>query len=390
MAPEIALEEAAKLPVGSLVLDPMSGSGTVVRVASEKGHRALGFDLDPLAVLMAKVWTTPIDVDELRRTGNELARHARDQARCAVSLPWIDGDQETRAFVDYWFAKAQQADLRQLSAALCELVGPVGDALRLALSRIIITKDHGASLARDVSHSRPHRVRLDNDYSVANQFLRSTERLAQRLEEQRPPGNVSVDVGDARRLSAVETSSVDAVITSPPYLNAIDYLRGHRLALVWLGHRLGDLRGLRSDFIGAERRPGVDADLELARDLTASLASLDRLPPRDRQMIDRYVLDLHATVAELHRVLRPGGTAVLVVGNSCIRGVFVQNARAVVVIAERAGFNLVKEVERRLPPDRRYLPPPHELEPSDLEKRMRSETVLTFRRSESGAGWRTR
>jgi DNA modification methylase len=406
MAPEIALEEVASLRPGSLVLDPMAGSGTVVRVAAERGHRALGFDLDPLAVLMAKVWTTPIDVEDLRAVAQGVVKQLKERTCAEVSLPWIDDDQETREFVDYWFAEAQRADLRRLSAGLRQVSGPIGDVLRIGLSRIIITKDRGASLARDVSHSRPHRVRLDNDFPVIEEFKRSVARLAQRLEEQPPPGNVIVDVGDARHLSAIETSSIDAVITSPPYLNAIDYLRGHRLALVWLGHRVGGLRALRSASIGAECRPDPGADLDLARELAAPLGPLDQLPRSDRRMIDRYVLDLHTTLLELRRVLRPGGKAVLVVGNSCIRGVFIRNARVVVAVAERVGFDLVKETERALPPNRRYLPPPpresseYRVQSAEsgrtetpysalgLEKRMRSETVLTFRRPATPGGVR--
>lgn len=70
MAADIALDELVALPSGSVVLDPMAGSGTVLRVAADLGHRALGFDVDPLAVLMTKVWTTPIDPGNcaMRRT----------------------------------------------------------------------------------------------------------------------------------------------------------------------------------------------------------------------------------------------------------------------------------------------------------------------------------
>jgi hypothetical protein len=71
---------------------------------------------------------------------------------------------------------------------------------------------------------------------------------------------------------------------------------------------------------------------------------------------------------------------VLVVGNSCIRGVFIRNAELLKAVALRSGFALVAESERELPPNRRYLPPPRELAPSDLETRLRSESVLTFRR----------
>ena len=63
MAPELALAGLESLRPGSLVLDPFAGSGTVLRQATELGHRAVGFDLDPLSVLMTRVWTTPVSDD---------------------------------------------------------------------------------------------------------------------------------------------------------------------------------------------------------------------------------------------------------------------------------------------------------------------------------------
>ena len=380
MAPEIALQETMSLTSGCLVLDPMAGSGTVVRVAAENGHRGLGIDTDPLAVIMARVWTTPIDTVELLNIANQVAKRCEETMLEEVTLPWIDEDQETSDFVDYWFGKRQQADLRKLSSILRELHNPYRDALYIALSRIIVTKERGASLARDVSHSRPHRVRQENDYQVVPGFLRSVGTVAQRLEAQPPPGNVEVRLGDARQLHEIGTSAVDAIVTSPPYLNAIDYLRGHRLSLVWLGYRLSELRVIRSENIGSERAPDAGVDTSVADKLTRTMEQVDELPRRIGRMVDRYVLDTFAMISELHRVLRPGGKAVLVVGDSCLRGVFVENALAVSAAAEQAGFQLLARHERDLPPRQRYLPPPIATDQSSLNKRMRTETVLTYGR----------
>lgn len=380
MAAEIALDELASLRPNSLVLDPMAGSGMALRAAAEQGHRALGFDMDPLAVLMARVWTTPIDAKKLREEAAQVVVKAKTLSPEEAVLPWLDGDHETKEFIDYWFAEPQQRDLRQISRVLLDGVGPVTSSLRIALSRTIVTKERGASLARDVSHGRPHRVMDYNDYDVFGGFLKSTARLAALLEDQPPPGRVEVRHGDARKLSEVETGLADAVITSPPYLNAIDYLRGHRLALVWLGHRLADLRTIRSESIGSERAPSKGADTQLAETLMASLGSLSDLPRNIRRMIERYALDLSAMVTELARVLRPGGKAVLVIGNSTLRSVFVENSRMVSAVAEIAGLELIGRHERALPPSRRYLPPPKDRGGSHLEKRMRTETVLTYLR----------
>src|SRR6266436_1789964 len=61
MAPGIALEALGESKTPLRVLDPMAGSGTVLAVARSKGHRAFGLDLDPLAVLLAGVWTRTVD-----------------------------------------------------------------------------------------------------------------------------------------------------------------------------------------------------------------------------------------------------------------------------------------------------------------------------------------
>src|SRR3954467_7928994 len=76
MAPEIALNECARLPQGAVVLDPMAGSGTVLRAASDQGLRGLGYDLDPLAVLLAKVWTTPVDPYQLQEAATSVVETA--------------------------------------------------------------------------------------------------------------------------------------------------------------------------------------------------------------------------------------------------------------------------------------------------------------------------
>jgi hypothetical protein len=379
MAPEIALSRCNQLPSTAVVLDPMAGSGTVLRAAVDAGLRGIGYDVDPLSVLMTRVWTTPIDTGSMRDVAQDVAKRA-NLLKPDVRLPWIDDDSETLAFVNYWFGLKQQDDLRRLSALLGNLGGPIGDALRIALSRLIITKDHGASLARDVSHSRPHRIGLTNDFAVFPAFLRSVETIAPRLIANERRVTADVALGDARRMSGLADATIDAIITSPPYLNAIDYLRGHRLSLVWLGYRIGELRAIRAESVGAERAPVRTADRTALGILTPALGRIEALPARVCGMVDRYLLDLLALFREIQRVLKPNATATLVVGNSRLRGVLIDNAAAVTAAAEMAGLTPIERSERELPPARRYLPPPQTSETATEPQRMRTEVVLTFRR----------
>lgn len=384
MAPELALKSLEHLPPGSVVLDPMAGSGTVLRQALALGHTALGFDMDPLAVLMSRVWTTPVDEAAVLKERDSVMEEASNVNLRNERADWHD--RETREFIDYWFAPAQRRALTRLAivlhrrrtAGLRHVRRSAVDVLQIALSRIIITKEQCASLARDTSHSRPHRVCTESDYDVDAGFYRSVAQVVKRLQDQpgafggdNAPG-ATVSLGDARAISLLD-HSVDAIMTSPPYLNAIDYMRGHRMSLVWLGHRLGDLRHIRSNTVGAERGgQGADAAVE---QVAAAMCQLDALDARHQRMIRRYAYDLLQMMSQAARVLRPAGRATYVLGNSCLKDAFIRNSDGVARAGELAGLRLVDETVRDLPASSRYLPV---TATGTLSKRMRTETILTF------------
>lgn len=374
MAPDLAQDALKTVGPGSLVLDPMCGSGTVPRAASESGIDCLGIDLDPLSVLMARVWTTSVEVSEVVAQAEDLVRAARELPEADVDRT---KDAETRDFISYWFAEKQEAELARLATVLRSQQGAVADALRLAVSRIIVSKEMMASLARDTSHSRPHRVADSNDFDVYTGFLRSSRFLTARLRIDRLRGRARVVQGDARVLAGVAPDSVDLVVTSPPYLNAIDYLRGHRLALVWLGHSLGTLRDTRAISVGAERALKKE---EFSIDVSAFVSERDgsSFGRRHWGWIRRYARDMERVLRRLGGVVRSGGRVVLVIGNSFVRGAEVDNAGLVRTLAIGSDLRLVDRRSRTIPAKHRYLPPPMAGKDGALDRRMRTETVLSF------------
>ena len=384
MAPDLALEKLNELTHLGVVLDPMVGSGTVLRQAIHLGHQAIGFDMDPLAVMMTRVWTTAVEDRTIQKVSDRLSAKVSDISAADAHLPWVDDDPETYRFIEFWFSEPQRSSLRRIAWALralevelCNGTEAIAlDALKLAFSRLIITKKKGASLAWDVSHSRPHKVAESNNFDVSTMFERSINIVRKRLTESPPPGGAQVNQGDARDLAWVEDASVDAVVTSPPYLNAIDYMRGHRLSLVWLGHRLSELRRIRSNSIGAERSPDQYHPSAELHAMQAAMGRLEMLPSRFVCIIERYVQDIRRMMSEVARVLKQDGNATFVVGNSCLRGVFVQNSAAVTVAAQFSGLKLTNETKRSLPAQSRYLP----LTSAPLAKRMRTEAILSFSR----------
>jgi hypothetical protein len=382
MAPELALSALGSLKPGDFVLDPMAGSGTVLQQAGKLALRAHGFDLDPLAVLISKVGTTPVADEAVDQAATRIITAARALCPDSIELPWMDGDDRTEQFVDYWFAEPQRKDLRRLAYLLLratdyEISEPIADVLRVALSRIIVTKKAAASLAQDTSHSRPHRVQTESNFDVIAGYDKSVRALRKRIAKIPTCGTVKVGQGDARHLKEIDDASVDLVLTSPPYLNAIDYMRGHKMSLVWLGYGIDDLTKRRSTSIGAERRPDKlfdDAELET---ILGAMGDVCSLPPKFGGMIQRYAIDLQDMLAEVARVLKFRATATFVMGNSCLKGIYIQNSDGLIAAANAVGLKKIDLSERDLPNSSRYLPTPTT---GALSKRMRKEVIVTLRK----------
>ena len=189
-------------------------------------------------------------------------------------------------------------------------------------------------------------------------------------------GNAIVNLGDARKLKSVKPDSVDAIVTSPPYLNAIDYLRGHKMALVWFGYRIKDIRQIRSDSIGAEKSLEIEPS-ETVKRIAAATGRFGAHPDRIQKMIYRYANDLCQQLGETSRVLKQNAKATYVVGNSCLRNIYVENSEAVLQAAMASDLRLISRNEREIPSENRYLPI-NVTDTSALGKRMRTEVVLTF------------
>lgn len=384
MAPEIAVKALQKLEDGQVVVDPMAGSGTVLSHAALGGFTPYGFDLDPLAILITKVATKKANIKRIESLYLDLIRRAKSLKYSDIYLPWIDDDAETKEFIRYWFGKRQIVALRKIAFALSELKSEKNrchevDILRLALSRIIITKKVGASLAWDISHSRPHKKKGENDFDVFEGYNKSIRGLTKLLV-----GNTSIKVegkikrSDARFLSTLPKNFADAVITSPPYLNAIDYMRGHKFSLVWLGYSISSLRQIRSVTIGVERK--IEQKYEVDKNINTiylSAVKSKNMLNKHQGMVRKYIKDSIDLMAEISRILKPGSKATLVVGNSTLNGCYILNSTIYRDAGKLCGLKVLHSKTREIPVNKRYLPIGNGKK-NALNKRMKEEVILTF------------
>jgi SAM-dependent methyltransferase len=278
---------------GARVLDPFCGSGTVLVEARALGRRAIGSDLNPLAVELA--WLKCLGLTRALAEGLiGAAEHVADQAeerRLARAAPLRLYPPEDRER----YPQHILLELDSLSHGIEQLrAGEVQRALRLVLSSMLTKLAHSEG---DTTRRKAPR-RLPSGFAIAL-FTQKTEELVRRMGQYkaRLPARVphaQLAVGDARRLRDVPSKTIDLIVTSPPYPGVYDYLDHHLHRLKWLGLEEGTLRrgeiGARREY----RRLGLRAATE------------------------RWLDEIGATLQEMRRVLTPEGRAVIVVADSVV------------------------------------------------------------------------
>lgn len=334
-----------------VLLDNFCGSGTSLIEAAISNRRSIGVDVDPVAVMVSLAKTRRYSAPSLQRDAQVVsdALNAVDRGREAYdSLTFSDISEEDFATevarhdlwvpaiprLDHWFRRYVSIDLARIIQTIDE--SPVDEE-----NRLLILLAFAGSI-RNVSNADPvpvsglevtsHMKRKDAEgrrIDPVAQFravLRKTVDAVISFSEAAEVANVpTVESGDATALRA-DFPTVDAVITSPPYHNAVDYYRRHQLEMFWLRHVEDhqERLDLLPKYIGRHRIPAKHA-LNQVEWEPGALASTwyEKMSVEDHSRATdfrHYMMSMQRVFKELRRVTRPGGPVVMVVGESVWRG----------------------------------------------------------------------
>ncbi len=365
------------------------GSGTTLVEAQRLGRVALGSDIDPLALTLVSAKMSPpspaawdVAWPRMMQRAQTWLQRAEVLARLAAQR-W---DEPTRRFVDYWFLPETQRALWALMLAIEEEpAASVRRFARVVFSSLIIAKSGSVAQARDLSHTRPHKV-IKQPKPVLSLFAQKARRALRLLRQSWPVAQTPAIVAeaDAQKMPWAD-GQVALVVTSPPYAaNAIDYMRAHKFTLVWWGYSVQQLSALRREYIGGEATQGWEfAPLPaVAQHAVQTIAQVDAKKAR---VLHRYFTEMRRVLHEVARVLMPGGAAVFVVGDSTMRGHSTHTPEALAAIGEQVGLRHVRTGVRTLDRDRRMMPARRGPAQSQIEQRMHREYLVGFVRPHAGA-----
>lgn len=311
-----------------VLLDPFMGSGTALLEATLHSNfeKAYGIDINPLALLISKVKTTPIDAKILWKEYHDLMEKCTDDKK-DVNFSQKQIEKPNFPNIEFWFKPQVITDLAIIRKNISEVTNrDIKNFFLVAFSETV----------RDVSNTRNREYKL---YRMSAEMMKKhkpdtisifREKLKENItsmqnyfEEYNENCKVKLLAEDARKTTSIQNGEVDLIVTSPPYGDSrttVAYGQFSRLALQWLGYDQKTVLGIDKVSLGGIPTKDLIHDLDSAtlKDILQKIADID--PMRARDVLSFYV-DFDKCVQELHRVTKKGAFLCFVVGNRTVKGV---------------------------------------------------------------------
>ncbi len=291
------------------ICDPFCGVGTTLLAAKQMGMQSIGFDVSPLAVLASEVKTRNYDPRAIETTlkafhkmqPREVGKFQNKKIRRLFHAKQLDD-------IYFFYKKVQEiedAKTRNLFLlALIDTTGRVANVVKV-----------GGSLRKQKKPCFP----------VKKLFLGKVKKMMLDLQNTQLP-NVESQVFEAdARITKLGKDSVGSVITSPPYLNKIEYTKVYKMEL-GLFFQVQETK-LRAYI--ADEATGKDRETEIPLIAKA------------------YFDDMHRVLQNVFHYLKPGGKAVIVVGGGCFPYETVESDDILLREAEKVGFKKIDKIVAR-------------------------------------------
>lgn len=341
--PRFLLRTTLKKRKGCTILDPFCGSGTTLVEAALEGRPFVGFDIDPLAVAIANAKVTPLEEAEL----SLMQEFWMDFDYCEQKPDLVP----TIPNLQHWFSDVAIAQLSAIKFG-CLSLPPRARHFSLVVFSSIIRRVSNADDQTQktyVSHTLPKSPPAPEELFPI--FLqRAIEGMRQYTSLLRNSPSGRILKADARQLPDVE---FDDVLTSPPYIDSIDYVYNQMLEYFWL---LNDLavntyegyRSLRKAAMGFASTAAESLDQfeesflseVRRRQFSEACKKIGACSPKEETVVRTFFHDFATHCEMIYGRQERGAFYVCIVGNSMIRQVNVPSADLLVDIFRSAGYKL--------------------------------------------------
>lgn len=342
-----------------VLLDPFMGSGTSLVEAKihSQFKEAYGIDINPLARLIGKVKTTPIELKRLHETAHKIIDLSTSDI---FSMNLGDKKIEPLSFknIEYWFKPTVIRDLTVIKQHIDEIEdADLRDFFNVAYSEIVRIVSNTRNSEFKLYRMSEGSLKKHNPNTIAEfekRVIYNIEQLS-RLNSESKRCEIHILDEDTRYRTSIKSNSVDLIVSSPPYGDSkttVAYGQFSRLSLEFLGYSEEVIREIDKISLGGIKAKDFSIELESVtlQEEIELIASTDQ--KRAYEVISFYQ-DFTRCIREIDRVMKVNGYICLVVGNRTVKKVKLSTDKIIVELFTSLGnYTHERTIIRNIPSKR--------------------------------------
>jgi hypothetical protein len=323
------------------LLDPFCGSGTSLVEGVIHKKNSYGIDIDPFSRLLAEVKATPFTTKEIAELQKitQTIKDRLERQEGPLFIPDIPN-------IEKWFTKKAINDLARLKAEIdhaTEKNNKSRNFLYIVLASIIRKVSNA-----DAQSPKPYvstRFKRDGMNAIET-FFSQYEKFFERIREfssRDGLGKAYIIGVDGRNINRSIKGKIRLAVTSPPYINAFDYVRSLKLENLWLGlSEYDDLVELRPKYVGTENISIDSKEIPQFEHLNLQkiLKAIHKADKKRAWVVQKFFQDMATNISQVYETLQKDGCYTIVIGESRIRGFRIPTHKILSDIAIQKGFKL--------------------------------------------------
>jgi len=328
-----------------LIVDPFGGCGTTSVEAKVMGRRAIGVDINPVAVLIAKAKATAIEPLKLEKESIDF------KYKIGSYTQTIEVKTPRHERIDYWFKPEEQK--RKLAFLFIEISKlqnqDIRDFFYCGFSNIL--KNCSIWLQKSNKPTRDFKKKPADPFKVFSRQIKAMLRGNFEFYSLLKQGGFletpcRMVCADARKIPTKD-NTVSLIVTSPPYVTSYEYADLHQLTALWFKYTK-NLSDFRKRFIGTSHNGVKEVTLnsKIAEDI---VDDLEKKHKKTAKEVGIYFSEMNQCFKEMKRILKKGGRACIVIGNTALKGVEILNAEVFVEQMQNLGFGIDDITKREIP-----------------------------------------
>uniref|UniRef100_A0A7C6ED27 site-specific DNA-methyltransferase (cytosine-N(4)-specific) n=1 Tax=candidate division WOR-3 bacterium TaxID=2052148 RepID=A0A7C6ED27_UNCW3 len=361
-----ALINLLKVKEGDTILDPFVGSGAFIADAPTMGINSVGIEILNIGKMIAEVkCNLGINIGYLRESIIKLFEYIDETLlKQDIKYELMELREKIRKNTAensaYKRIEPHLEKIFFLKKAIDKIKNDAIKKFLLILLSQQIVEYSEKSRAWDIVSSFQSYV--EDRYLV----LYSTQKLAERLDVNLVGSKVKIIKGDSTNMSMLEENSIDGILTSPPYFDALDYIGNNKISILILGLDEDLAWESTKNFYEAKHRDEIQhdtlplfvSDKYFSIELLKSSLNLIKLLQKSRRIykakvVENYLKMMKLSFEECYRVLKKNKYYLMVI-SKCHSWIIngkeetIETSPILADLGRSVGFKVVDVIEHGL------------------------------------------